>query len=324
MSLMTAIAFVLERWLLPSSGTVLVILAGVIITSLSVPNRIAYGAVIFGALAFNFLFTAPRGSLHMEDFEEITTMAVFLAVGLAMVYWITRERIQRAELNDAELRSTILLSLSHDLRSPLTSIIGNLSTLQIYREQISVEQQEELINAASEESERLHSYLENLFQATRFEHGAVHIFPQKISVHDVIVETIKRLPANSRINYLASNHPECIIEVQVSLFTQALYNILDNALRYSNLEKPVTIDLKATAHGSTTGAEIMITNYLNEPLVESPTNWLKPFYSARKGDRGHGGAGLGLSVAFSIIKAHQGQLSFESDEHQLKVRIRLP
>lgn len=320
MSLTTVIAFLLERWLLPSSGTVLVILAGVIITALTVPNRVAYAAVLFGALAFNFLFTAPRGSLHMEDIEEIITMAVFLAVGMAMVYWITRERMQRAELTDAELRSTILLSLSHDLRSPLTSIIGNLSTLQIYREQISSAQQDELINAATEESERLHKYLENLFQATRFEHGAVHLYPQKISAHSLIMQTIERFSPDSRINYLSDNNLTQLIDVQVSLFVQALYNIIDNALRYGQEDQPIYVEICAAS----TGTDITITNILKEPLNESPRNWLKPFYSARKGDRGHGGAGLGLSVAFSIIRAHQGFLTLEHNDVKLTARIRLP
>lgn len=320
MSLTTVIAFVLERWLLPSSGTVLVILAGVIITALTVPNRIAYAAVVFGALAFNFLFTAPRGSLHMEDFEEITTMAVFLAVGVAMVYWITRERMQRAELTDAELRSTILLSLSHDLRSPLTSILGNLSTLQIYREQISSEQQDELINAATEESERLHNYLENLFQATRFEHGTVRLRPQKVAVDQLILQTIERFPPNSRISYEPITNHSATVDVQVSLFIQALYNIIDNALRYGKEDQPIRIETNTAS----TGTDIVIINQLKEPLHESPRNWLKPFYSARQGDRGHGGAGLGLSVAYSIVRAHQGVLTLDYDDTKLAVRIRLP
>lgn len=318
------IAFILERWLLPSSGAVLVILAGVIITALNVAHRIAYSAVLFGAAIFNFFFTEPRGSLHMQDIEEITTMAVFVAVGFAMVYWIMRERAQRVELNDAELRSTILLSLSHDLRSPLTSIIGNLSTLQIYRDKISADEHDELLNGAMSESQRLHHYLENLFQVTRFEHAPVHITPKPTYIQAVIEQTLSRFTsADNNANHIMVEWQaplDTSAELHASLFEQALYNIFDNALRYRLPNSHVHCRIQR--HNDHT--VICIENQLQRPLEDDPQQWLKPFYSSRLGDRGVGGAGLGLSVARSIILAHQGRITLHSQNQQLQVVIELP
>ncbi|WP_417658433.1 DUF4118 domain-containing protein [Pseudidiomarina sp.] len=321
MTTATALAFLLERWLLPSSGTVLLILAGVIVTALSVPNRIAYGAVVFGAMAFNFLFTEPRGSWHMQDVEEISTMTVFFAIGIVVVYLITRERLQRFSLQDAELRSTILLSLSHDLRSPLTSIIGNLSTFQLYQHKIDKAQQDELIDAAMVESERLHTYLENLFQATRFEHGIVNLSTQSTPLVPLVQRVIERFANQEEISLsIEDSALNGVVEVQTSLFEQALYNLFDNALRYRKDNTPVLCRIGVSA----SGFWLSITNEVANPLNETPTTWLKPFYSSRRGDQGHGGAGLGLSVAHSIILAHHGRLAFNTDQTSLQVRVDLP
>lgn len=320
MSSAGVIAFALEQWLLPSSGAVLVILAGVILTALTVPNRIAYGAVLFGAAIFNFFFTAPRGSLHMQDIEEITTMTVFIAVGIAMVYWIMRERSQRVELSDAKLRSTILLSLSHDLRSPLTSIMGNLSTLHIYREKISVSQHDELLQAAMSESERLHHYLENLFQVTRFEHAPVHINPQTVPLETLIEQTRSRFQQASEIDVHLPSNQTVMVDVHTSLFEQALYNVFDNALRYRRAGSRVTCIIETNKPNTS----IRICNTVKAPIEGNPNQWLKPFYSSRLGDQGVGGAGLGLSVARSIILAHQGRISLQIQGSQLQVLIELP
>lgn len=321
MTTATVLAFLLERWLLPSSGTVLLILAGVIVTALSVPNRIAYGAVAFGAMAFNFLFTEPRGSWHMQDVEEISTMTVFLAMGIVVVYLITRERLQRFSLQDAELRSTILLSLSHDLRSPLTSIIGNLSTFQLYQHKIDKAQQYELIDAAVAESERLHTYLENLFQATRFEHGIVNLSTQSTSLVALVQRVIERFADHPKISLTTEDSAlHGAVQVQTSLIEQALYNLFDNALRYRQDNTQVLCCIGVSA----SGFWLSISNDLAIPLHETPTTWLKPFYSSRRGDQGHGGAGLGLSVAHSIILAHHGRLTLNTDQTTLQVRVDLP
>lgn len=320
MAVTGVLAYVLERWLLPSSGAVLVILAGVIITALNVKGRSAYAAVLFGAAIFNFFFTEPRGSLHMQDIEEIATISVFTAIGFAMVYWIIRERAQRVELNDAELRSTILLSLSHDLRSPLTSIMGNLSTLQIYKDKISTTEHDELLNSAMSESQRLHHYLENLFQVTRFEHAPVNIIAKPTSINRVIEQALARFTGVDSVIVECSESNDIIADLHASLFEQALYNIFDNALRYRLPNSHVHCRIQRRNDHTV----ICIENQLQRPLEDSPQQWLKPFYSSRLGDRGVGGAGLGLSVARSIILAHQGRITLHSQSQQLQVVIELP
>ncbi|MGM0905130.1 MAG: sensor histidine kinase [Pseudomonadota bacterium] len=313
------ISYLLDHWLLPTSGTVLILQLAVLLVAFLTNFRAALLAAIAALLLFNFLFTEPRYSLHMTDIDEIVTAIVFITVAVITSHLATSFRLQKESLRQAQLRSNILLSVSHDLRTPLASVIGNLSTLQAYQERLPEHERAELLQGALDESDRLHRYIENLLQATRLQHGEIRLTHAVQDIRPVISKTIARFPAQSRL-LVHDSLQYAMVEVQSSLLEQALFNIIDNALRFSGDTAPVSINLYETDN------TIIIDIKDEGPGIDSNKRALvfSVFYSSREKDSGTGGTGLGLSVAKGIIDTHNGQISIEDSNKGCLIRIALP
>lgn len=313
------IAYLLDRWLLPTSGTVLILQLSVLLVAFLSNFRAAMLAVVVVLLLFNFLFTEPRYSLHMSDVDEIVTAIVFISVAVITSHLATSFRHQKESLRQAERRSNILLSVSHDLRTPLASVIGNLSTLQAYQERLSRQERAELLQGALDESDRLHRYIENLLQATRLQHGEIRLTHAVQDIRPVISKTLSRFASQERF-LVNDNLQNAMVEVQSSLLEQALFNVIDNAMRFSGDTAPVTLSL------SETDESVVIDIQDQGPGVETTKRSLvfNVFYSSREKDSGTGGTGLGLSVAKGIIDIHNGKISIEDSSGGCLVRIKLP
>lgn len=317
----TGIAFLLEQWLLPSAGTVLVLQLAVLVTALATRIWPAVLTAVGGALVFNFFFTEPRFSFHMVDVDEIITMLVFFMVALITSHLATSFRTQKKELHQAELRSNILLSLSHDLRTPLASIIGNLSTLQTYQQKLPQYEQDELLQAALDESDRLHLYIENLLQATRIQYSALQLTTSVQNVDLVLAKVIQRVgePQRFQLDIAPALPP---VDIQRSLVEQALFNIIDNAVKFSPPDSPIRITARHEQQ------QACVTICIKDSGPGIPTDLREKvfqlFVTSRQGDAGTGGTGLGLAVADGIIRAHQGSLTIEDTTDGCTMCIRFP
>ncbi|RUO57890.1 sensor histidine kinase [Pseudidiomarina insulisalsae] len=321
-----AIAFLLEQWLLPSSGTALILLLGVIVTTVMTSFRGAVIAAIVGALLFNILFTTPRGTLHMIEVEEIATLVVFFLTAMASSYWVVRNRTAQTELRAAELKSQLLFSLSHDLRTPLASILGNLTTLLDYRQRISTHEQNELLTNAVGETNRLQHYLENLLQATKFEYKSVQLTYETIHLSELLQSVVDRLETSAPELSLELSEEALHFHGQRALLEQALFNLLENALRYRKPGTAVRVEV-SVATSPETVVKIAISNQVDPGFdPQQLTFWGEPFISRRNKDHGAGGMGLGISVAYGIIRAHKGQINaiLETAEKRVIVSIELP
>ncbi|MDV6314787.1 ATP-binding protein [Idiomarina sp. HP20-50] len=313
------ITYLLDHWLLPTSGTVLILQLSVLLVAFLSNFRAAMLAVVIALLLFNFLFTEPRYSLHMTDIDEIVTAIVFISVAVITSHLATSFRHQKESLRQAELRSNILLSVSHDLRTPLASIIGNLSTLQAYQERLPEQERAELLQGALDEGDRLHRYIENLLQATRLQHGEIRLTHAVQDIRPVVSKTLSRFPSQDRF-FVHDHLQSAMVEVQSSLLEQALFNVLDNAVRFSGEAAAVNITLSETAES------VFIDIEDQGPGISANKRALvfKVFYSSREKDSGTGGTGLGLSVAKGIIDIHNGRISIQDSNQGCHVQIELP
>lgn len=315
------IAYWLEKWLLPNTATVLILLLGVISTaSLTSFIPSAYAALI-GAVVFNVLFTKPRGTLHMSEPVEIATLAVFIATAMVCIYWVINHRNSQAKRHAAEVRSQLLLSLSHDLRTPLASVMGNLTTWLDYHPRLQREEQNELISNAVFEAERLQSYIDNILHATRFAYQQVHLNREPLVLQQVIRNVTDRFPMLQ--DKLDVELPETAIVVsgQQVLLEQALFNLLDNALRYRRPQSNVKLLLEAHTHESVT---LSISNHVDDDFASySLQLWGQPLVSSKQGDSGAGGLGLGFAVATSILSAHEFVLRAYHDKSSNLVVVEL-
>ncbi|HKD24083.1 MAG TPA: sensor histidine kinase KdpD, partial [Rhizomicrobium sp.] len=145
--------------------------------------------------------------------------------------------IDRAKLTaeTERLRSALLTSISHDLRTPLASILGSASSLKAYRGQIDEKAQEELIQTIQDESERLNRFINNLLDMTRLESGAITVRTEATDLADVIGSAIRRasrvLGAHRVKVEMTPDLP--MPKLDAVLLEQVIFNLLDNAAKYA-------------------------------------------------------------------------------------------
>ena len=304
-----------------SASTIAVLLVlqlAVVAVALQCNANFAYFAAVFEATSFNFLFTTPRYSLQMFNLEDILNLTVFLLVALTTSKLAEHYRRQQDALEQAQLRNSILLSVSHDLRTPLATIIGTLTTLKEYMPKLSASQKDELIDSAASGSHRLHQYIENLLQATKLQHGALKFSLSEHTIINVLHQAIGRFAAAQPRIIIDSTAELPPLMISSSLIEQAIFNVLDNALRYSPLDKPVTV----TAYQQ---GDMLQLDIQDEGVGIAPAEAqaiFELFY--RQHPSTDGGAGLGLAVAKGIITAHGGQISAEPASKGSLIRIVLP
>lgn len=270
-------------------------------TARYLPLRTAQG--IIGVLAVK-----PRESQRSLMPEERQLLEAF-----ADLTAITIERARMAEqarqaqmLQAAErFQTTLLNSISHDLRTPLVSILGALTSLQ---EDISVldqNAQQTLLETARSEAERLNRLVGNLLDMTRIEAGKVNVRKELCEVQDVVnaaleglAHQLKERPVTVKV---APGLP--LVPMDFALIEQALINILDNAIKYSPAGSP--IEVYAYAEGNNLIIEVHDRG-IGIPLEDLERIFDK-FYRVSRPDN-VSGSGLGLTISKGFVEAHGGHI----------------
>ena len=306
---------------LESAVAVLLLLElAVVLVAFYCDGKYAFIAAIIGAVCFNFLFTIPRFSLVMWRQDDIINLLVFIGVALLTSQLAERYKRQQDALKQAQLRNQILLSVSHDLRTPLATIIGTLSTLREYQALLSKVETDELLDSATQESHRLHQYIENLLQATKLQHGALKVNKEEESLLQVVSLVLARLGERASRVVVDNKQPLPMLSLSSSLISQALFNVVDNALRYSPLDSIVTLSLYLEGNA-------VILDVKDQGIGFSPEQaeqMFELFYSQKGLKHNDSGTGLGLAVARGLIAAHQGSIEAIAQQEGSTFRITLP
>jgi two-component system sensor histidine kinase KdpD len=206
-----------------------------------------------------------------------------------------------------KLRVAMLTSLSHDLRTPLASILGAATTLLANLGLYDVEHTREMLLVVREEAERLDRFVGNLLDMSRLEAGALGSKPQMVDVSDAVAAAVARLSRRMSGHRLREDFADEIpfVDADPLLLEQALVNLLDNAVKYS--PEGTEILLRAEAREG----RVVVTvedEGPGVPLPELPHIFDK-FYRVRKADHGVAGTGLGLSVARGFVESFGGSLA---------------
>lgn len=211
------------------------------------------------------------------------------------------------------LRSALLSSVSHDLRSPLASIIGAASSLDNYAEAMPREDRHALLETIRIEGERLDRYIQNLLDMTRLGHGGLALNRDWIGVDELIGSAVTRLQryepaARFEVRLQPGLGP---IWVHPALIEQALFNVLENAVKFSPPDAPVTIDARQV-DGEPGGPDRLLRIDVGDRGPGIPEDErariFDMFYSVERGDRGRQGTGLGLAICQGMIGAHGGSV----------------
>lgn len=254
-------------------------------------------------------------------------------VALAQVAALALERTQLARrLTEAqalaradELKSVLLSSVSHDLRSPLTVINTSASTLLQFGDSFDVETSRELLAGIVDESDRLNHLTSNLLEMTRLQAGGGHlrmsVLPTSEMIRGVIARKMRNV-GNRKITFVARSG-EIQIVADAALFDLVLTNVLQNAIRYSPADRPIRVTCE------TDGAACLIC-VTDEGIGISPEDQLRVFdrfYRGERGDKMSGGSGLGLAIAKGFVEASGGSISITSpvsNGQGTAISIRLP
>ena len=260
----------------------------------------------------------PLGALALKrapgrEAFDIAERRMALAMADDIAQALLRTRLSTA-LNDARianeterLRSALLASVSHDLRTPLAAILGAAGSLQSSGVALTDADRDTLLDIVRSEGERLDGYIRNLLDMTRIAHG--QLVPERdwIGTDELIGAALARL---------RRAHPEAQVttsiatglaplHVQPALIQQALYNLLDNAVKYAG-HAPIAIDAQRTDDG---GTRIDVRDRGPGIAEVERERVFDMFRSMAQGDRGRRGSGLGLAIARGMLRAHGGDVT---------------
>jgi two-component system sensor histidine kinase KdpD len=231
----------------------------------------------------------------------------------------------RVAAQAARLRSALLSSVSHDLRTPLASIIGSATSLQEYGEAISRENREELLANVVEEATRLDRYIQNLLDMTRLGQGTLSLRRDWVDFHDLVASAVRRLGSSTHgLNVeirIADDLP--LLWVQGVLIEQALVNLLDNAVRFS----PAGGTLEIAAREVAGAVEIEVCDEGVGIPPEEREKVFEMFYTMHDPALSDlRGTGLGLAICDGVVAAHRGSIAaFDGRQGRgTCMRVRLP
>lgn len=224
-----------------------------------------------------------------------------------------------------QLRSALLSSVSHDLRTPLASIIGSTTSLLEFGESFSDENRKELLSTVVEEAQRLDRHIQNLLDMTRLGQGNLTLKRDWVDVHDIISSALDRLSGvlNGLDIHIDISPSVPLLWVHGVLIEQALVNLLDNAIRFSPANG--RIDIAARSENDKIVIELCdegpgIPEAEREKIFDM-------FYTVRRGDRSdRKGTGLGLAICRGMVGAHNGTVTAHDGKNNKGtcMRIKLP
>jgi two-component system sensor histidine kinase KdpD len=233
------------------------------------------------------------------------------------------DRVKRTVESD-RLRSALLTSISHDLKTPLASVLGAASTMRDLAGGLTDAEKRDLLATVIDESERLNRFIANLLDMTKLESGAIKPNTARHDVGEIVGSALRRA-SKILVHHKVSLELEAelpMLELDAVLFEQALFNLLDNAAKYAPAE--TTISIRGWRDQNSVTLQI-IDEGAGIPHSELESVFDK-FYRAQKGDHVRPGTGLGLAISRGFIEAMGGTISADnrSDRSGAVLTIRLP
>jgi two-component system sensor histidine kinase KdpD len=206
-----------------------------------------------------------------------------------------------------KLRSALLTSISHDLRTPLASILGSATTLKAYRKDLDETAQQQLIDTIQEEAERLNRFITDLLDMTKLEAGTIEPRTELIDLADIVGSALRRAGkflSRHRVDIdLKPDLP--MVKLDPVLFEQVLFNLLDNAAKYA--PAGTNIAIRAERAGKTV---ILSVADEGEGIPKADLERIfDKFYRVRAGDRQRAGTGLGLAICRGFVEAMGGTIT---------------
>lgn len=272
-------------------------------------------SAVLSAFIWNFFFIPPQFTFHVSTTEDVIFFIMYFVIALinaALTYKIRQvekaSRKKEEKTNTLKLYDTLLHSLSHELRTPISTIIAATDNLQSNNDKLTKENKEQLVAEIAKASFRLNQQVENLLNMSRLESGFIKPKKDWCDINELVYSTIKKIEENKikqkiRIN-INPNFP--LIRTDKVMLEQVIYNLVNNACLYTS--DKTLINISAINH-----ADILqlIIEDNGEGFPESEIeNVFDKFYRLKYARSG--GTGLGLSIVKGFAEALKGKVSLKN------------
>jgi K+-sensing histidine kinase KdpD len=267
-----------------------------------------YVSIVAG-LSFNYFFIGPFYTLRIQRTEDVVAFVVFVLTAVLVGQLSSRlekrvtqaEELQRSE----QLKTALLDAVTHDLRTPLTSIKAAITTLR--GGNLPAEVREELEEVIDEEADRLNHFIQGVMELTRLEAGQLTLQSRTVSAEEVVEDALlhagpllKEHTVNVKIE---ANLPQ--LEADPRLISQVLFTIIENAAKYSGAGAPIGVNVSRNWNHSILFA---ISDQGRGIAPELRNHVFQRFFRAGA----QPGFGVGLAIAHGIVHAHRGRIWIES------------
>lgn len=272
-------------------------------------------AAFIGTVAVNYAFTFPYFSLNFTIPVNLISGIIMIAIAVltsALTTKLKQQEAMKAESEKERMRANLLRAVSHDLRTPLTTIYGSGTTLLENGAEMTEEQRKKIIAGIKEDSEWLIRMVENLLSITKIDSGQVKIIKTPTVLEELIDSVILKIKKRYPSQKVDIDIPDdvVIIPMDAILIEQVIVNLLENSIQHAkgmtNLSlKVFTLGNQAIFKISDNGCGI------NPKMLEFI---FTGYYTSSDdiSDSQKKNAGIGLSVCATIIKAHGGSIKAEN------------
>ncbi len=251
--------------------------------------------------------------LSPEESRLVETLADQAAVAIERTTLVADVEAARLASETERLRSALLSSLSHDLRTPLVSILGAATSLLNYHDSLSDENRRDLAETIRDEAERLNRFVQNLLDMTKLGSGALRPNVDWADLRDIVgraVERAERLLQDRQVKIdIDADLP--LLQVDPVLMEQVFFNLLDNACKYSKPGTTVTV----WARRRPKEALIEVCDQGVGIPEADRQRVFDMFYRVKASDAQTAGTGLGLAIARGVVEAHGGTVKAEAGLH---------
>jgi two-component system sensor histidine kinase KdpD len=245
-----------------------------------------------------------KHSFASEQRHLLNSFSSQAALALEKAHLAEQARRTRLLEETEKLQTTLLNSISHDLRTPLASITGALSSILDDASLLTEEAKIDLIQTAWEQSLRLNRLVGNLLDITRLESGALKIVRQPYDVQELVGVTLAQMPNRLQGRIIKRTIPDGLppVAIDLTFMVQALMNLVDNAIKYAPPNEPIEIEAYQE--------EQMVVIAVKDRGPGLPEAELEHIFSKffRLDSGGISGTGLGLSITRGIVEAHNGRV----------------
>lgn len=284
-------------------------------------------AAVLSAVIWNFFFIPPIYTFHINNAEDALMFSLYFLIALVNV--VLTFKIRQAEKksrdkeekeNTIKLYNTLLNSLSHELRTPISTIIGAVDTLKENGDQLPLKTQVELLNEIEIAGMRLNRQVENLLNMSRLESGILKPKNDWFDLNEVINDEIRKVsidehktvvfPVNEQLPYF---------KLDLGLIQQILNNLLNNAVLYTPKKALIRIEVKHEL-----GHCIITISDNGKGIPEEEMNRIFDKFH-RLPNSSTGGSGLGLSIVKGFVEAQNGEITVTNNaEGGATFQVRIP